>query len=169
MSHFAHTVFDTALGPVALAATDRGVIRCSLPGTDPDALVEEVMVQTGLNPVEDGSQADEPAQQVFAFLEGDLTGFEVEVDWRLISGFRRRALRATRRIPYAETASYSEVAIMAGAPGAARAVGTAMASNPISLIIPCHRVIRADGSIGDYGNGAAGARLKERLLDLERA
>jgi methylated-DNA-[protein]-cysteine S-methyltransferase len=75
---------------------------------------------------------------------------------------------AARRIPYGETASYGEVAIMAGSPGAARAVGTAMSRNPISLVIPCHRVIRADGSIGGYGNGTAGIHLKRRLLDLEQ-
>lgn len=152
-----------------LAATDAGVIRCSLPGADPDALVEEVMARTGLAPEEGGPEAEEPAEQIIAYLEGELTGFDLKVDWRLIPGFRRRALMATRQIPYGETASYGDVAIMTGSPGAARAVGTAMSRNPISLIIPCHRVVRADGSIGGYGNGAAGTRLKQQLLDLERA
>lgn len=151
-----------------LAATDAGVIRCSLPGADPDALVEEVMTRTGLDPEEGGPEADEPAEQVIAYLEGELSGFDLTIDWRLIPGFRRRALMAARRIPYGETASYGEVAIMAGSPGAARAVGTAMSRNPISLVIPCHRVIRADGSIGGYGNGTAGIHLKRRLLDLEQ-
>jgi len=168
LTRFAHTAFDPAFGPVALAATDRGVIRCSLPGSDPDDLVEEVIARTGMEPVEGGPAVDGPADQVIAFLAGELAGFELEVDWRLTGGFTREALRAARRIPYGETAGYGEVAIMAGSPGAARAVGTAMSRNPIALIVPCHRVIRSDGSIGGYGGGSAGTRLKQKLLDLEQ-
>lgn len=169
MSSFAHTAFDTAFGPVALAATGTGVMRCSLPGSDPDELVEEVIQLTGMAPVEDGAAADEPADQVIRFLAGETRGFDLDVDWRLTSGFTRKALAAAREIPYGETAGYGDVAIMAGSPGAARAVGTAMSRNPIALIVPCHRVIRSDGSIGGYGGGANSVQLKQRLLDLERS
>lgn len=168
MGSFSHTAFDTALGPVAIAATDEGVVRCNLPGSDPDALVDEVMARTGLDPVEGGELVDEAADQVIAFLEGDLTEFDVGLDWRLIGGFHRKVLQATATIPFGETASYGEVAAMAGRPGAARAAGTALSLNPIALIVPCHRVIKADGTTGGYGGGAAGTALKQRLLDLER-
>lgn len=127
------------------------------------------MARTGLAPEENGSATEEPAEQILAYLKGELTRFELEIDWRLTPGFSRLALMATHQIPYGETAGYGEVAIMAGSPGAARAVGTAMSRNPVSLIIPCHRVIRADGSIGGYGNGSNGIRLKQQLLDLERS
>ncbi len=167
MGTFAHTAFDTALGPVALAATDVGIIRCSLPGSDPDSLVEEVIARTGLVPEEGGEMVDEAADQVIAFLAGDLRDFNLDLDWRLIGGFNRKVLQATATIPYGETASYGEVATLAGSSGAAKAAGTALSMNPIGLIVPCHRVIRSDGSTGDYGGGRSGTALKQRLLGLE--
>lgn len=166
---FTHTAFDTPLGPVALAATETGVVRCNLPGSDPDALVEEVATKTGLTPVEGGKTVDQAADLVIAFLEGDLHDFDLELDWQLVGGFHREVLRATRTIPWGETASYGDVAALAGAPGAARAAGTALSRNPIALIVPCHRVIKADGTTGGYGGGKAGTALKQRLLDLERS
>jgi len=168
MGTFTHTAFDTALGPVALAATDEGVVRCNLPGSDPDILVEEVMARTGLAPLEGGEKVDEAADQIIAFLEGDLREFDLDLDWQLVGGFNQKVLQATTRIPYGETASYGEVAALAGSPGAARAAGTALSVNPIALIVPCHRIIKADGSTGGYGGGKAGTRLKQRLLDLEK-
>lgn len=168
MGTFAHTAFDTSLGPVALAATNAGIVRCNLPGSDPDALVEEVISRTGLVPEEGGELVDEAADQVIAFLDGDLREFDLDLDWRLIEGFNRKVLQATATIPYGETASYGEVAALAGSPGAARAAGTALSLNPIGLIVPCHRVIRSDGSTGGYGGGKNGTALKQRLLDLEQ-
>lgn len=164
---FTHTAFDTALGPVALAATETGVVRCNLPGSDPDELVDEVIARTGLVPEEGGERVDDAADQVIAFLEGDLREFDLDLDWQLIGGFNRQVLQATATIPYGETASYGEVAALAGSPGAARAAGTALSMNPIGLIVPCHRVIKADGSTGGYGGGKSGTALKQRLLDLE--
>jgi len=164
---FTHTAFETPLGPVAVAATRAGVLRCSLPGSDPDDLVDEVITRTGLVPVEGGAQVDAAADQVLAFLDGDLPRFSLELDWSLTNGFYRDVLRATTTVAWGETASYGEVAALAGRPGAARAAGTALSVNPIALIVPCHRIIRADGSTGGYGGGAAGTALKQRLLDLE--
>jgi methylated-DNA-[protein]-cysteine S-methyltransferase len=168
MGTFSHTAFDTGLGPVALAATDDGIVRCNLPGSDPDALVEEVIARTGLTPVEGGETVDEAADQVIAFLSGDLREFDLDLDWQLVGGFHRQVLQATATIPYGETASYGEVAALAGRPGAARAAGTALSVNPIALIVPCHRIIKADGSTGGYGGGKAGTALKQKLLNLER-
>ena len=93
---------------------------------------------------------------------------DLDLDWQLVGGFNQKVLQATTRIPYGETASYGEVAALAGSPGAARAAGTALSVNPIALIVPCHRIIKADGSTGGYGGGKAGTRLKQRLLDLEK-
>lgn len=155
------------MGPVALAATGEGVIRCNLPGSDPDELVEEVIARTGMNPVEGGRTVDEAADQVASFLEGGLREFDLDLDWQLVGGFYREVLQATTTIPWGETASYGEVAALAGKPGAARAAGTALSLNPIALIVPCHRIIKSDGSTGGYGGGKAGTALKQRLLDLE--
>lgn len=169
MGPFTHTAFDTKLGLVALAATDRGIVRCNLPGSDPDALVEEVIDRTGLRPVEGGPEVDAAADQLLEYLEGERRRFDLELDWRLIGGFHRQVLQATATIPWGETASYGEVAGLAGNPGAARAAGTALSRNPIALIVPCHRIIKADGTTGGYGGGANSVALKKRLLDLEKA
>ena len=117
--------------------------------------------------MEGGDAVDEAADQIESFLGGGRREFELEIDWRLVSGFNRQVLQAVTRIPFGETRSYGEVAEIAGSPGAARAVGTAMSINPIALIVPCHRVIKSDGSIGGYGGGRNGQRMKRRLLDLE--
>jgi methylated-DNA-[protein]-cysteine S-methyltransferase len=164
---FNHIAFDTNLGPIALAATEEGVVRVSLPGSDPDELVEEVIARTGLEPAEGGENVELAADQIEEFLDGERTAFELDLDLRLANGFNRQVLEATASIPYGETRSYGEVAEMAGSAGAARAVGTAMSINPIALVIPCHRVIKSDGSIGGYGGGRQGSRLKQTLLDLE--
>ncbi|MEJ1923140.1 MGMT family protein [Microbacterium sp. KHB019] len=87
-------------------------------------------------------------------------------DWRLVDGFHRTALQTIAAIPWGETMSYGEVAVVAGSPGAARAVGTACRITPFSIIVPVHRVVRSDGSPGQYG---AYPEHKRYLLDLERA
>lgn len=169
MSSFTHTTFDTPLGPVCVAATAEGIVRSDIPGADPDAVVEEVMARTGLDPVEGGDLVDRAADQITAYLTGELERFDLDLDWRLIgNGFYRDVLAVVAEIPYGETRSYGEVAELAGRPRAARAAGTALAGNPIGLIIPCHRVVRSDGSTGGYGGGLSGTRLKQRLLDLEQ-
>ncbi len=164
---FNHIAFDTRLGPIALAATEKGVVRASLPGSDPDELVEEVIARTGLEPAEGGDLVDRAADLVEEFIDGERFGFDLDLDLRLVNGFNRQVLEAVSKIPYGETRSYGEVAGIAGSPSAARAVGTAMSVNPIALIIPCHRVIKSDGSIGGYGGGRQGVKLKKTLLDLE--
>lgn len=165
---FTHIAFETPLGLVALAATDSGVVRCDLPGSDPDSLVEEVILRTGLAPVEGGERVEQAADQVSEYLDGERQSFDLELDWQLIGGFYREVLEATCEIPYGETVSYGEVAALAGKPGAARAAGTALSRNPLALIVPCHRVIKADGTTGGFGGGANSIPLKKKLLALEK-
>ncbi|MFB8386874.1 methylated-DNA--[protein]-cysteine S-methyltransferase [Microbacterium sp. NPDC055910] len=106
------------------------------------------------------------AAQLDEYFAGERRQFTVDLEWRLVRGFRRDALEAACEVPYGETASYGEVAIMAGRPGAARAVGTACATTPFSIVVPAHRVVRADGSLGQYGRHPA---LKRYLIDMEHA
>jgi len=107
------------------------------------------------------------APRLQAYLAGEWIGFDdVPLDFGDLTPFRRRVLELCRRIPFGQTISYAELAFRAGSPGAARAVGTAMASNRWPLIVPCHRVVSAGGSIGNY-SGPQGVRMKQRLLDLE--
>jgi len=105
------------------------------------------------------------ARQLLEYLQGQRREFDLPVACRG-TAFQRRVWRALREIPYGETRSYADLARAVGAPRAARAVGAANAANPIAIVVPCHRVIRADGSLGGYGGGQ---RLKRRLLELERA
>jgi methylated-DNA-[protein]-cysteine S-methyltransferase len=113
-----------------------------------------------------GAIATRAAEQIAAYLAGELRDFDVPVDLGPIEGFRRAVLEAAREIPFGQTASYREMAIAAGSPGAVRAAGTAIGANPVPLLIPCHRVIRSDGSPGLY---AGGEDLKLRLLAFEAA
>lgn len=163
---------DSPVGRLGLALTEVGLRRvCFLPegtaGTG-DSAVEwlvSVLAATASPAVTvAAAPLDDVRRELDDYFAGRLQHFTVPVDWRGIGGFCRKALDATAAIPYGETRSYSAVAASAGSPGAARAVGTAMATNPIALVIPCHRVIRADGQRGRYG-GAEGA--KDLLLDLE--
>lgn len=113
---------------------------------------------------DDDPVAVETARQLDEYFTGARHEFDLPLDWRLVRGFTRAALDAVCRIPYGETAGYGEVAITAGSPRAARAVGTACANTPFSIVVPVHRVVRADGSIGEYGGHPQDKRF---LLELE--
>ncbi|GAA3629755.1 methylated-DNA--[protein]-cysteine S-methyltransferase [Microbacterium awajiense] len=115
-------------------------------------------------PDESDAVANLAARQLDAYFSRSLRTFDVPLDWRLVRGFTRAALQAVCAIPYAETAGYGEVAANAGSPRAARAVGTACATTPFSIVVPVHRVIRSDGSLGEYGGRP---EVKRFLLDLE--
>jgi len=115
---------------------------------------------------EDDVLANDAALQLDEYFAGERRDFDIALDWRLVRGFTRAALEAVREIPYGETAGYGEVAVSAGRPRAARAVGTACATTPFSIVVPVHRVVRADGSIGEYGGHP---EVKAFLLELERA
>jgi methylated-DNA-[protein]-cysteine S-methyltransferase len=105
-------------------------------------------------------------RQLDEYFDGARRDFDVTLDWRLTAGFRRDVLRATARIPYGSTASYRDVAERAGRPRAVRAAGTALATNPLPILVPCHRVLRTGGELGGYRGGA---EAKAQLLGLERA
>ena len=102
------------------------------------------------------------------YFAGKPTKFAVDIDFTDHPPFREAVLRACRRIPYGKTASYADLARAVGKPRAARAVGTAMAHNPVPLVIPCHRVVRSDGSLGGFST-PRGVKEKKRLLLLEGA
>lgn len=112
--------------------------------------------------------AGQALQQLLEYLKGERQVFEVAIDWADFTEFQRRVLQATRAIPYGETRTYGDIARAAGSPRAARAVGQAEKANPIPIIIPCHRVIGADGALVGYG-GPDGVDLKAKLLKLEGA
>jgi methylated-DNA-[protein]-cysteine S-methyltransferase len=112
------------------------------------------------------ARLDEARRQLELYFEGRLHRFELPLDWRLSRGFRRRVLRETARVPYGRTATYAQLAARAGSARAYRAAGSALGSNPIPIVVPCHRVLRSGGDLGGYGGGLD---MKESLLKLEGA
>lgn len=163
---------DSPIGRLGLARTEVGLRRlCFLPpgaagvaGSFVEWLASEMAETVSPAVTVAAAPLDDVRRELDDYFAGRLRDFTVPVDWRGSSGFYRKALRITAGIPYGETRSYADVADAAGSPRAARAVGSAMATNPIALVVPCHRVVRADGGRGSYGGGTA---TKDLLLDLE--
>ncbi|HXA32661.1 MAG TPA: methylated-DNA--[protein]-cysteine S-methyltransferase [Acidimicrobiales bacterium] len=160
----AYRTVDTPVGPLLLAATDQGLVRVAFArqghGAALAALAEKISPRILLAP----GRLDPVAREMDEYFAGTRTRFDVPLDHRLSAGFRRLVLGHLPDIAYGETASYAAVARLAGNPKAVRAVGTACATNPLPVVVPCHRVVRADGSPGGYAGGQA---AKVLLLALE--
>lgn len=160
----AYTTADSPFGPLLLAQTRRGLIRVGLPNQDADELLVELAERVSPRVLEAPKELDEVRRELDLYFDGKLDRFDLPLDWRLSGGFRQRVLRAINRIPYGQTRSYTEMARKAGNERAVRAAGTACGSNPIPLVVPCHRVLRTGGALGGYGGGLP---MKEALLQLE--
>jgi methylated-DNA-[protein]-cysteine S-methyltransferase len=158
---------ESPLGPLLIGATTAGLVRVGLPAEGEDAVLDDLARRVSARvmraPRESLTRARRELDEYFA---GRRRRFDVELDWRLARGFRRAVLEATAQIPYGQTASYAQVASRAGSPAAVRAAGTALATNPLPILVPCHRVLRSGGALGAYRGGP---EAKARLLDLEAA
>ncbi|HET6948766.1 MAG TPA: methylated-DNA--[protein]-cysteine S-methyltransferase [Acidimicrobiales bacterium] len=142
---------DTPVGPLLLAATPAGLVKVAF-GVHDEAFAE---LAAAVSPrvVHLPARLDELRRQLDEYFAGRRRHFEVPLDRRLSHGYRRRVLEALSEVPYGETVSYKDLAVRTGNPGASRAVGTAMATNPIPIVVPCHRVLRSGGALGGYGGG----------------
>lgn len=160
----AYTSADSPFGPLLLATTGRGLVRVGLPNQDADELLADLAERVSPRVLEAPARLDEVRRELDLYFDGKLDRFDLPLDWRLSSGFRRRVLRAIDRIPYGQTRSYTEMARRAGNERAVRAAGSACGSNPIPLVVPCHRVLRTGGALGGYGGGLP---MKQALLELE--
>ncbi|GHH85287.1 methylated-DNA--[protein]-cysteine S-methyltransferase [Streptomyces capitiformicae] len=162
-------VVGTDIGPLLLAATDDGLVNVVFHATDAvrDKALDRLASRLGTAPVESpGSpQLAEAIRQVEAYFAGERHDFELPLDWSLISGFNRQVLRElSSGVPYGSVVGYGDLARRVGQPGAAQAVGMAMGSNPLPVVVPCHRVVESDGGIGGFGGGL---ETKRKLLALE--
>jgi methylated-DNA-[protein]-cysteine S-methyltransferase len=162
----AYTEFDSPVGRLLLAATPRGLVRITFPVEEPERVLEQLAESVSPRILESPAKLDEVRRELDRYFDGKLQDFDVPLDWQLTRGFYRKVLRATARIPYGKTRSYSEMAKRAGSPRAVRATGTALGSNPLPIIVPCHRVLRSGGALGGYGGGL---EVKQTLLELEGA
>jgi methylated-DNA-[protein]-cysteine S-methyltransferase len=166
MTTASFTTHSTPVGEVLLVFSDDRLVALDVLDGAADASLERISLRMRAAPVYDPGPAGALVAQLDEYFAGSRRRFDVTLDWGDVGGFTREALEAVRRIPYGETASYGEVAVLAGRPRAHRAVGTACARTPFSIVVPAHRVVRSDGSIGEYGGHP---EVKRALLDLERA
>jgi methylated-DNA-[protein]-cysteine S-methyltransferase len=162
----AYRTVDTPLGSLLLAATPAGLVRIAYESQDHDAVLATLADRVSPRVLHAPGRLDAVAREIDDYFAGRRPTFDLPLDLQLAHGFRRDVLSHLRDIAYGSTASYAVVAAATGHPKAVRAVGTACAVNPLPIVIPCHRVVRSDGSIGAY---VGGTPAKQTLLDLEAA
>ena len=160
----AYGTADTPLGPLTVVVTPRGLLQLSYPGEPVEAHLEAVAERVSPRILASAAQTDPVRRQLDEYFAGRRHRFELPIDWRLVRGFAGDVLRATARIPFGAVSSYREVATEAGSPNAYRAAGNALGSNPIPIVVPCHRVLHAGGGLGGY---TGGLERKRFLLHLE--
>jgi methylated-DNA-[protein]-cysteine S-methyltransferase len=161
-----YRTIDSPVGSLLLAATPAGLVRIAFDGEDHEAVLARLASAISPRILRAPRRLDGAASQLDEYFGGRRREFDVPLDLQLARGFRRTVLTHLRHIAYGETASYAMVAAAAGKPAAVRAVGSACASNPLPLVVPCHRVVRSDGSIGQY---VGGRDTKQALLAMEAA
>lgn len=161
----AYTTFDAPIGTMLVATTRRGLLRVGLPTETFDHLLTRIADDVSPLVLELPRRTDDARRELEQYFEGGRREFGLPLDWRLAHGdFTRRLLRDLDQVPYGEVITYSEAARRAGSPRAHRAAGNALGSNPIPVVVPCHRVIRAGNVLGNYGGGP---ELKRYLLEHE--
>jgi methylated-DNA-[protein]-cysteine S-methyltransferase len=162
----AYRTLDTPVGTLLLAATDRGLVRVAYAVEDHDQVLVTLARRVSPRIMLAPGRLDPVARQLSEYFAGRRKVFELPLDLQLSKGFRRAVLAHLPEIGYGHTESYAQVALAAGSPRAVRAVGSACATNPLPVVVPCHRVVRSDGSLGGY---AGGPDAKRSLLTLEAA
>jgi methylated-DNA-[protein]-cysteine S-methyltransferase len=160
------TTVDTPVGPLLVAATAQGLVRVAYATEDHDAVLQSLADRISPRVLHAPARLSPAVRQVEEYFAGRRTAFDLPLDLRLSAGFRRAVLTRLQEVAYGTTASYATLAAAAGSPRAVRAVGTACATNPLPVVVPCHRVVRSDGALGNYVGGAA---VKRALLTLEAA
>ncbi|MCF7956376.1 MAG: methylated-DNA--[protein]-cysteine S-methyltransferase [Phycisphaerae bacterium] len=165
-----YVTFETKFGFFGILTSQGGILRTSLPVSDRKSAENDLL--TGLEGAEfDPDLLADLQNQIKSYFSGTYVEFDENIPLQLagLSRFAQDILKGCRKIPYGHTVSYAELAQMANHPKAARAVGNAMGNNPIPLIMPCHRVVKSDGTTGGFQrNRPGGTDLKKRMLDVEK-
>jgi methylated-DNA-[protein]-cysteine S-methyltransferase len=155
---------DSPIGPLLLASTDIGLVRLWFGNEPMERFLGDLAKRISPRILEAPARLDDVRRQLDEYFNGKRRDFDLALDWTLSSGFGRRVLQATNRIPYGQVMTYKAVATEAGNATASRAAGSALGHNPIALVVPCHRVIGSSGSLTGYGGGID---KKEYLLRME--
>ena len=161
----AYARLDSPVGTLLVATTPRGLVRVAyLDEREENAVLEQLAGNVSPRVLRAPAKLDEPRRELDEYFAGRRRAFEMPIDWSLTHGFGRRVLRATARIPYGATSSYARVANAAGSPRAFRAAGNALGTNPMPIVVPCHRVLSSGGGLGGY---TGGIERKQLLLSVE--
>jgi len=163
----AYTRTDSPFGDLLVATTKTGLVKVGFLHTgSEEAMLGELAERVSPRVLHAPARLDDARRQIDEYFGGRRRRFDLRTDRALIHGFARAVLAQTARIPYGSFLTYAEVAAEAGNPRAHRAAGSALARNPIPIVIPCHRVLRSGGVVGNYGGGP---EMKARLLQMEGA
>lgn len=160
----AYGPYDSPLGQLTVMVTPRGLVRLSYPDEHAERQLEEIAGVVSPRVMRAPDRTDAVRRQLDDYFAGRRHSFDVPIDWRLVRGFAGDVLRATARIPFGAVSTYREIAAEAGSPNAYRAAGNALGSNPVPIVVPCHRVLHAGGGLGGY---TGGLDRKRYLLRLE--
>lgn len=166
MLEVAYRIVDSPVGPLLLAATRKGLVRVAYENENFDSVLDSLSSKVSPRVMELPEKLDAAAFELEEYFSGTRRVFDLPLDHSLSSGFRRTVQSMLPEIAFGQTLTYKEVAELVGNPKAIRAVGTACATNPLPVVIPCHRVLRTDGGLGGY---IGGLDAKTTLLNLERA
>ena len=158
----AYATVDSPLGPLVIASTPRGLVRVAY--TEHEQVLEDMAARLSPRMLEAPGRLDAERRELAEYFEGRRTEFDLPIDWSLTRGFTTKVLQATARVGFGHTTSYAAVAAEAGSPRAVRAAGNSLGSNPMPIVVPCHRVLRTGGALGGY---TGGTERKEFLLRLE--
>jgi len=161
----AYAQVDSPLGPLTVVTTPKGLVTLAYPDRPLDDVLARIAEEVSPRILEAPARLDPLRRELDQYFKGRRQKFEHPIDWTLTRGFFREVLKATARIRFGQVSTYAEVAAKAGNPKAIRATGNGLGSNPMPVVVPCHRVVRTGGGLGGY---TGGLERKEFLLDLER-
>ena len=164
---------ESPFGDLLAAITPHGLLRLSYDPRRNDAVLQQIAEKVSPRMLEAPARLDPVRRQLDEYFDGKRHEFDLNLDWRLTRGFFQKILWETARVPFGQVSTYKQMAQAAGSPRAVRAAGNALGSNPIPIVVPCHRIVRTGGKMGGYGGTLgpyiAGPEIKQRLLELEGA
>lgn len=166
MLDVAYRIVDSPVGRLLIAATEQGVVRVAFEAENHERVLEALSTSLSPRILKAPGRLDRAARELDEYFAGARTAFDLPLDFELSHGYRRLVLEQLLDVGYGTTASYAGIAVATGNPKAVRAVGSACATNPIPILVPCHRVVRSDGALGGY---LGGLDAKQLLLSLEAA
>ena len=164
LADVAYGSMDSPVGELLVAVTDRGLVRVAFASEPSDEVLEELAARVSPRVLRLPDRTDAARRELDEYFAGDRRRFDLPLDWSLVRGFAQGVLRATAGVPFGSVTTYRQMAEAAGSPRASRAAGNALGSNPIPIVVPCHRVLHSGGGLGGY---AGGLDRKRYLLSLE--